>query len=260
VTTGHVGRILRAPKTAELIAADLRRQIVRGRLTSGQTLPPEVALMAQYGVSRPTLREAFRILEAEALISVRRGSRGGAQVMTPDLSVAARYVGLLLQIQGTPVDDIYEARMMVEPYCARLLARRRTRQDLQDLKSCRDELRRLVDAATNRPDPAQWSESTGRFHQLVVQRCGNRTMALQCEVLADIVATHLQLRVAQAFGEVEPPSWFSRTLRVYDKLIELVEARDGDAAEAHWRRHMEMAAKVLFPNDSRSRPVVELFA
>ena len=40
--------------------------------------------MGQFGVSRPTLREAFRILEAEALISVRRGSRGGARVVAPD--------------------------------------------------------------------------------------------------------------------------------------------------------------------------------
>jgi DNA-binding FadR family transcriptional regulator len=260
MTAGPVGRILRAPKTAELIATDLRRQIVRGQLTSGQTLPPEVALMAQYGVSRPTLREAFRILEAESLISVRRGSRGGAQVTTPDPSVAARYVGLLLQLQGTPVDDVYEARMMAEPYCARLLARRRTRKDLQDLRACRDELRRVVDTAAARPDPAQWTEVSGRFHQLVVQRCGNRTMALQCAVLQDIVATHLQLTVAQAFGEVEQPSWFNRAVRSYDKLIELVEARDADGAETHWRRHMEMAAKVLFPHDSRGRPVVELFA
>src|SRR5882762_8205387 len=118
----RIGTVMRAPKTGELIATHLRRQIVRGELRPGETLPPEVQLMEQYGVSRPTLREAFRILETETLISVRRGSRGGAQVMTPDLSVAARYVGLLLQIQGTTIDDVYEARMVTEPACAGLLA------------------------------------------------------------------------------------------------------------------------------------------
>jgi GntR family transcriptional regulator, transcriptional repressor for pyruvate dehydrogenase complex len=69
-----VGRVLRAPKTAELIATDLRRRIVRGELKSGETLPPELQLMEQYGVSRPTLREAFRILESEALIASAAGS------------------------------------------------------------------------------------------------------------------------------------------------------------------------------------------
>ena len=87
---GQVGQIVRAPKTAELIAGRLRRQIVRGELKEGDTLPPELALMGQFGVSRPTLREAFRILETESLICVRRGARGGAQVTAPELSVAAR--------------------------------------------------------------------------------------------------------------------------------------------------------------------------
>jgi Transcriptional regulators len=71
----YVGQVVRAPKTAELIATLYRRQIVRGELRPGDTLPSEQQLMGQFGVSRPTLREAFRILEAEDLISVKRGSR-----------------------------------------------------------------------------------------------------------------------------------------------------------------------------------------
>jgi GntR family transcriptional regulator, transcriptional repressor for pyruvate dehydrogenase complex len=83
-----------------LLAARIRGQIVRGELKEGDRLPSEIELMERFGVSRPTLREAFRILEAEDLISVKRGSRGGARVTQPSLSVAARYVGLLLQLQG----------------------------------------------------------------------------------------------------------------------------------------------------------------
>jgi hypothetical protein len=90
-----VGPALRAPKTAELIASYIRGQVVRGELKTGDSLPPETALMEMFGVSRPTLHEAFRILEAESLISVRRGARGGARVVSPDIAVAARYVGLL---------------------------------------------------------------------------------------------------------------------------------------------------------------------
>src|SRR5947207_2228594 len=101
VTTQQV----RVPKTAELVAAQLRRQIVRGELKEGDALPPEAALMEQFGVSRPTLREAFRVLESESLISIRRGSRGGARVHTPNGEVAARHAGLLLQVRGTTLGD-----------------------------------------------------------------------------------------------------------------------------------------------------------
>jgi len=89
----QIGQNIRPLKTGEMIASYLRGKIVRGELAEGDCLPSEVELMRQFDVSRPTLREAFRILEAESLIGVRRGSRGGAQVLEPDPAVAARHVG-----------------------------------------------------------------------------------------------------------------------------------------------------------------------
>src|SRR4030095_16201164 len=114
---------VRVPKTAELVASQLRRQIVRGDLKEGDALPPESALMEQFGVSRPTLREAFRVLESEALISVRRGARGGARVHTPNGDVAARYAGLVLQFRGATLADVYEARRTIELAAVSKLAR-----------------------------------------------------------------------------------------------------------------------------------------
>ena len=75
----EVGARLRVPKMAELVAGDLRRRILRGELVENDALPSESALMQRFGVSRPTLREAFRVLESESLISVRRGAHGGAR-------------------------------------------------------------------------------------------------------------------------------------------------------------------------------------
>ena len=255
-----VGRIVRAPKTAELIATQLRRRIVRGELTPGETLPSELQLMEQFGVSRPTLREAFRILETESLLNVRRGSRGGAQILAPDASVAARHVGLLLQMQGTTIDDVYEARMVAEPECARMLAKRRTEQDLADLVAVIEELERAIGAAGTeaRPDPVLWSRLTYRFHELVMERSGNRTLAVQGAVLQDIVGTHLEHRVSRNFG-ASSPERFQRAVKGYRKLVALVEAHDAEGAAKHWRRHMEAAAAYLLGDDLRDKPVVDLF-
>src|SRR5579859_1399256 len=85
---------VRVPKTAELVATHIRRQIVLGQLSQGDALPSETALMLEFNISRPTLREAFRILESEGLITVRRGARGGARVQEPSSEVAARYAAL----------------------------------------------------------------------------------------------------------------------------------------------------------------------
>src|SRR5580693_3536059 len=163
VSGGRIGQLVRAPKTSELVAAQLRRQIVRGTVQPGQKLPPETQLMEQFGVSRPPIREAFRILETERLIVVRPGSRGGARVIAPDLTVAARYVGLLLQLQGATIDDVYEARKIAEPACASMLARCRTEQDIADLAAVVAEIESAIEGRNGQaPGPALWSRLTRR--------------------------------------------------------------------------------------------------
>ncbi|MDG6102632.1 FadR family transcriptional regulator [Dactylosporangium aurantiacum] len=241
-----IGRLVRTPKTAELIATDLRTRIVRGVLRAGDALPPETLLMAQFGVSRPTLREAFRILETESLIAVRRGARGGAYVLAPDRAVASRYVGLLLQLDGTTIGDVHQARAVLEAACAARLARIRTRQDLLDLRACVEDLRAAAGAD---PDPVRWGRHAARFHELVLQRCGSRTLAVQCGVLQDIVATHTG---PGGPGQAGLPR---RLLRSYARLADLVEARDAEGAERHWRTHLESSAR----GPRRSTAVVDLF-
>lgn len=255
-----VGSKVRAPKTAELIAAQLRRQIVRGDLQPGQTLPAEVQLMAEFGVSRPTLREAFRILETETLISVRRGSRGGARVMSPDLSVAARFVGVLLQINGTTITDVYEARTVFEPACAGLLALRRTTQDLDDLTDIIDRLDTTVkqSPANGVPEPTEWARLTLRFHELLTERCGNFTLSVQAAVLQDIVRTHMQTR-SGTYDASEPPERFRRAIRAYRRQVSLLEDKDAARAESQWRDHMVAAGKYLLKDDLKNKPVVDLF-
>src|SRR5690606_34627699 len=77
-------RRITIPKMAETVAAQLRKMIVRGELKEGDRLMSEAELMAQFGISRPTLREAIRILESESLLTITRGSREGARVNKPD--------------------------------------------------------------------------------------------------------------------------------------------------------------------------------
>jgi DNA-binding FadR family transcriptional regulator len=219
-------------------------------------------LMEQFSVSRPTLREAFRILEAESLIGVRRGARGGAQVLDPDPMVAARHVGLLLQLQGTTIQDVYEARTVTEPVCARMLAGVRRQVDIDDMRAVITELEQVVSGGVEAtPDLSRWSGVTYRFHELILQRCGNKTLAIQGAVLADIVATHLQQAIAKGMSQTqdEQPARFEKTIRSYKKLVKLVEDRDGDGAEKHWRRHMEVAAHYIFMFDQRNKPLVDLF-
>lgn len=254
-----VGRVVRAPKTGELIANHLRGQIVRGELATGETLPPEVLLMEQFGVSRPTLREAFRILETEGLISVRRGARGGAQVMAPDLKVAERYLGLILQMRGTTLADVYEARMVHEPYCAMLLARRRTDDDLAELDDCIARLEAAIaEEADGIPDDSRWSKITYRFHEALLTRCGNETLAVHGQVLAGIVSRHLAHSIARGLP-ADKASTFATTVKSYRKLVRLIRAQDDEGARRHWQTHMEASAEFMLRDEPADSPVIDLF-
>ena len=193
-------RPVRTPKTAELIADQLRGDIVRGVLKSGDTLPTEVILGKQFGVSRPTLREAIRILENESLIVSRRGSRGGVVVSTPDIAVAAKAFGLLLQVSGTTLADVYSARTTLEPPAVRMLANRHTRKDVEDLTASVKALAVLVNEGADGADFGQWSNAASRFHDLIMERSGNQTLATFSGVLREVVARHMS-RAAGSSGD-----------------------------------------------------------
>ena len=89
--------------------------------------------MAEFHVSRASLREAFRVLEAESLIEVKRGAHGGARITLPDVDTAAKSVGVLLQIRGATLKELFDARLIIEPPLINLLAGVRTDADLAEL-------------------------------------------------------------------------------------------------------------------------------
>src|SRR5690349_23747122 len=122
------GTAVRSPKTAELVAGTLRRMVVDGQLKEGDFLPNEAELMTHFGVSRPTLREAVRVLESERLVEVRRGSRTGARVRVPGPEIVARPAGLLLELSGATIADVMTARSGIE----------RSEEHTSELQSRRD--------------------------------------------------------------------------------------------------------------------------
>ena len=242
-----LGSEVRVPKAAELVAAQLRREIVRGQLAEGAALPTESALVAQFGVSRPTLREAFRVLEAEALITVSRGARGGARVQVPKTEVAAGYAGLVLRLRGATLEGVLEVRALVEPPLAARLARKRTNADLARLRD-----------AFARAEAADDEEATRaahhHFHQVVIELARNQTAGVLMGILDHIVdkATEARLRRPRS------PEATHLGARSHRRLLELIEARDADGAERVWRKHIMETTKYLTDGGAGST-VMELF-
>jgi DNA-binding FadR family transcriptional regulator len=223
---------VRLPKAGELVAAELRRKIVIGELEVGEPLPNEAQLMAQFGVSRPTLREAFRILESEQLIRVQRGARGGARVLKPDCAAAGRYTGVLLQSLGTPVGDVYCARASIEESAVRMSAGRQLIAKVNELNRLLAEGTKLIE------NPPAYAEHDAAFHRAVVDLAGSTTLKVLANMLFHIISAHSRALMAAHPEGYEPPA--NRTAqRAHAKLLRLLEAGDLEAAQRHWRRHLD---------------------
>lgn len=243
---------VRVPKTAELVASELRRRIVRGELKEGDALPPETVLMEQFGISRPTLREAFRVLEAESLITIRRGSRGGARIRTPREEVAAQYAGLLLQLRGATLGDVFRARLVVEPPAAMMLSNQKSKRALAAIRKALDE------EAEAMSDPVAFGHAAARFHEQVVELAGNHTLAIFAAMLADIIDRHTTQLLREAATTPTQPEQMRRAHRAHEKLVQLIEKGSAAAAEDHWRSHMESLGQWFLDGDG-AKKLVEFY-
>ncbi|MFC9837466.1 FadR/GntR family transcriptional regulator [Rhodococcus sp. NPDC127530] len=249
MSVGTESSLVRVPKAGELVAAKLRRQIVTGELKPGDPLPGESALMERYGVSRPTMREAFRILESESIIVVLRGAHGGARVLAPDESVAARHMGLLLQYQGVALADVYRARTEVE--IAALRAWPGLKSDLGRLTELVEEGRSLLG------DPVEFAKLDTRIHQAIVDLAGSRTMSIMMGMLLHIMDAHNRLYII-THGPEHELVVDQLAYRSYRRLLKLLSEGDVDGAVTHWLRHLRKVANVML--DDSGTTLVEVLS
>ena len=184
---------MRVPKVAELVANDLRRKIIRGQLPLGDTLPNEPALLDVYKVSRPTLREALRILESEGLVTIKRGAQGG-QVHVPDMAVVARHVALQMQVRETTMEDLFAARRVIEPGAVRMLAEEASPEVVATLRAQLEVEGQLLG------EPDAFASAATLFHGMLVERTGNNTLTILAELFVEIVDRHHHETFAHAIG------------------------------------------------------------
>ncbi|MGF7234555.1 MAG: FadR/GntR family transcriptional regulator [Frankia sp.] len=232
------------------IADELRQLIVRGDLSEGESLGREPDLVDRFGVSRPSLREALRILEAEGLISVKRGVLGGVVAHRPDERMTARTAALVLQARNVSLADVYEARSMIEPVAARLVALSRSRRGAAaGRRRLSAEQLEVID------DPEAFGRANSRFHGRLVELAGNQTLSIVAEMLNEIVARAVTA-VSQPGTTADTGATRLRGLRSQARLAALLENGDAEAAEEHWAEHMAVVGRVLLKQ--RAKTVIDL--
>jgi GntR family transcriptional repressor for pyruvate dehydrogenase complex len=232
---GSVGQVPAArseqylrPRLAEIIASRLRDDILSGAYSDGGSLPKQDDLIAQFGVSPPSIREALRILETEGLVTVQRGNVGGAIVHAPRESKVAYMLGLVLQHQAVAIGDIARTLQRLDPACAascaELPGRRRTVVPL-----LRANLRESKKALA---DPLQYAPLARRFHEIMVTNCGSPTLSVVVGALESLWSGHVAKLSGRPLPSARPTTLEARqeSWEEHSALLDAIAAGDVDVS------------------------------
>ena len=223
----------KARKTYERITAYVRGAISSGKLRPGDRLPPETDLAQHFGVSRPTVREALKVLESQNVLRSSTGPTGGTFVRAIDGAGVAEYlkdsISLLLDVDELTLEELWAAREVIDVPAAELAAIRRTEQDLFVIEKTveMDELKKGADIV-----------SDISFHRAVAEASKNRMLSLFASSI------HMTLRTL-AERYIMPEDVLPEVKRISQQqhrlIYEAISDQDGVLAATRMREHLQLS-------------------
>jgi len=228
---------VKTTRISEEIASQIRARVLGGELGPDDKLPSENELAAMFGASRTSVREALRSLEASGLVVIKRGARGGPHVASHGLELVGKSLSEALRVQGTPIEQITEARLLIEPALAELAAERVTGDDLAAIESTIVEMESKLDSGGN---PVLGNLE---FHRLVAKASHNAVLVVVLDaslmVLEDVVE---KLPIDRAMVE----GMLSAHKKIYEALAKGQAKKAFRLMTAHVHEAHEGLSRVCF--------------
>jgi GntR family transcriptional regulator, transcriptional repressor for pyruvate dehydrogenase complex len=213
-------------RASSAIVDQIRTAIVGGRLKQGERLPPERELATQFGVSRVTVRDALRALEATGLVAIRVGARGGAFVSAPSGSVVGQAMSDMMLMAAVSPADVVEARLLVELGTVTLACARATNDDLEALRELAARAQRELEAGTYS------RELSWEFHALLARAAHNGAVDGLTQSFRDSLSMH-PVRVREPRERA-----FAATVEEHGRILRAVERRDPATARREMANHL----------------------
>jgi GntR family transcriptional regulator, transcriptional repressor for pyruvate dehydrogenase complex len=217
-------------RVSQVIVDQIKALIRDGRLQPGDRLPSERELCQRFGVSRVTVREALRVLEATGLLTIRVGAHGGAFLTTPSTERLSEGLADLISVSTLTAANVTEARIIVELGILPLAVERATDDDIADLFTMVDEAECALEAG------AYDVEMSAAFHIRVAQCTHNPAIAMLVQ------SFHGPLLMSLAEAHQSAPM-SSRGIDEHRKLSQAIKDRDLAAAREIATTHLDRTAR-----------------
>jgi GntR family transcriptional repressor for pyruvate dehydrogenase complex len=200
---------IRGHRLSAQIAEQLQLAIFSGAIPEGARLPPERLLVERFQASRTSVQEAVHLLEVQGLVTIRRGSSGGAFVTKPDFAKVTAMLQTVVRGNRFDVTELYQARQLIEPGIAEVAARVATPEAIAMLRGA-------VDTSHN-------------FHYLLARATGS-------DLFVMLVSSLLSVREAQR-RHGRSSSDPTRTC-AHEAIVDAIERRDEDRAKRATADHL----------------------
>lgn len=208
----------------EIIANKLEEMILNDTIQVDQKLPSEQTLAVSFGVSRPVIREALKILKERGLITQRQGA--SPVICEPGADVLTRTVSRIVQIKDIDPMHVYQVRLNLEMMSIQLACENATGEDIDRLSGINRKMEEFKDNLEKR------IAYDIEFHSAIAHSSGNPLLeifieAISAELLRAMIASALTLENASEDGII-----------YHDKIIDVIRSRDSEKAADLIRMHL----------------------
>jgi DNA-binding FadR family transcriptional regulator len=209
----------------EYVAEQIRRHIALRLIGPGESLPSERELAAMFGVGRPTIQHAMRLLEADRLVAARRGRGGGTFVSAPadDAGAMDELMARVLR-RRDELQEVLGYRRAIEPRVAREAARSRRAGDVVAMWEA-------ISSMSGDGTETDYLRHDTEFHLAVARATENRFMAAAIE--------DIRLRLGDVMSLLpESDLWHRHLSGEHEQIVTAIEARAPDAAQEAMEIHV----------------------
>jgi GntR family transcriptional repressor for pyruvate dehydrogenase complex len=218
-----------APQRAARIATQLMDLIELKKLSPGDKLPPERQLADLLAVSRPSLREALHILQAQGLVQIKHGQ--GTFVQEPIVAQELR-ASMMTKTHG--LNELFDAREVLEVPASKWAAEKATKEDIRLLRTTLNQIDTVT--ASHPIDFDQLQLLDAKFHLTIVGVAGNRFINQTLNVLQDVMRMSMETTL-----RLPGRSEISR--REHSEILTAIENGDGELASKLTLKHITGARK-----------------
>lgn len=215
----------RPAKLAEWVARQIARDIAARRLAAGTKLPSEPEVVETFGVSRASVREAFRLLEDHGLITVRTGPGGGPQVSEITPTAFGRSATFAFEALGCTLRELAEVRLAIDPVQVRVAAEAQWPPGLARIKEW------IAGDSDSSVDGANWLDRENDFHEALISATGNRILDLWAASVHRLYTDRVFLHGTYEERDETPMKHH------HVDIGEAILRKDGNAAEEAMREH-----------------------